>query len=254
MKPLVSIIITYYMYQDYVRDCIKSCFAQTHKPIEIILVDDCSPDVGHGSPVTLILPTPWTDYRYIRHETNQGYAKAKNTGIREATGEYITFIDADDCLTPDSIVKRVEAFKPGIDFVHGNVYNVSNPNWSYEDMLANTKKLYKDPGTQRYFKKQHRKKIHAQGMMFRKSVFERFGLYWDINSKADKEMNYRLGIHPESPLPKLIKHKKIDDFVSYYRRHKESMKSSLKEKEKQRLKELFNKRIKQLEKEGITKK
>jgi hypothetical protein len=120
-------------------------------------------------------------------------------------------------------------------------------------MRANHKKLFKDPITQRYFKKQHRKKIHAQGMMFRKSVFERFGLYWDIKSKSDKEMNFRLGIHPESPLPKLINHKKINSFVSYYRRHPDSMKSALKEKEKQELKDKFNRRIETLKRDGITK-
>ena len=263
MKPLVSIIITSFNYERYIADCIKSCFAQTYKAIQLVIIDDCSTDKSYEIIDKLYEDCP-VDFAVNgmtigRHPVNSGYAKAKNTGIRESKGEFITFIDADDCLTPDSIEDRVNAFEPFgefddlFDFVHGNVYNVSNPDWSLEDMLSNTKALYKDPGTQRYFKKQHRKKIHAQGMMFRRSVFERFGLYWDINSKADKEMTYRLGIHPESPLPKLIKHKKIDGFVAFYRRHIDSMKSSLRSGKKFELKVKFNKRIAQLKCEGITK-
>lgn len=260
MKPLVSIVITSFNYQDYIADCIKSCFAQTYKTIQLVIIDDCSTDNSYKIIDKMYEDCP-VDFAVNgmtigRHPVNSGYAKTKNTGIRASKGEFISFIDSDDCLTPDSIEKRVEAFKPGVDFIHGNVYNVTTIGpkiATYEDMLDCTKKYSKDPGTLRYFKKQHRKKIHAQSQMFRRSVFERFGLYWNINSKADKEYIWRLGIHPESSLPKLIKHKKIDDFVAFYRRKPDSMKGSLKEKEKQELKDKFNRRIKQLKNKGITK-
>lgn len=262
MKPLVSVVITYYMYEEFILDCIYSCGRQTYRPIEIIVVDDCSPDTMHREDSFKIgLNIAYngimvSGVNYIRHDVNQGFAKAKNSGIRASKGEFVTFIDADDALTPDSIERRVEAFKPDIDFIHGNVYNVTTIGpkiATYEDMLDCTKKYSKDPITLRYFKKQHRKKIHAQSQMFRRSVFERFGLYWDIKSKADKEMTYRLGLHPESPLPKLIKHKKIDDFVAFYRRKPDSMKGSLGAREKYRLKRLFDQRIEQLKEEGLTK-
>ena len=151
-------------------------------------------------------------------------------------------------------VASAESVQKDTDVVHGLAYNVSNPSWSLDDMRSNHKKLFKDPVTQRYLKKPHRKKVHAQGVMLRRSVFEKYGLFWDICSKSDKEFWYRIGLHPLSPLPKLVKAKKIEDFVSYYRRHKDSMKSSLREKEKQHLKDLFNQRIRQLKNDGITKK
>ena len=66
-------------------------------------------------------------------------------------------------------------------------------------------------------------------------------------------MTWRLGIHPESILPKLIKHKKINEFVAFYRRHQGSMKGSLKSGKKYELKAKFNMRIAQLKEEGITK-
>jgi len=260
MKPLVSIVITLFNYEKYINDCLESCFRQTYTDTEIIVVDDCSTDqsmrIVHGFVSLKLLTGFMPNIRWILHDTNQGYAKAKNTGIRASNGEFVTFIDADDCLTVDSIEKRVEAFKPEIDFVHGNVYDVTTIGSkiaTYDDMMDCRKEFSMSPGTLRYFTKQHRKKIHAQSQMFRRSVFERFGLYWDINSKADKEYLYRLGIHPLSPLPKLIKHKKIDDFVAFYRRHESSMKSGLKEKQKRELKDKFNRRIAQLKREGITK-
>jgi len=65
-------------------------------------------------------------------------------------------------------------------------------------------------------------------------------------------MWYRLGIHPLSPLPKLVKCKKIDEEVAFYRVNENSMKHSLSKKRKKELLKQFDKRIKQLKKEGIT--
>jgi glycosyltransferase involved in cell wall biosynthesis len=192
------------------------------------------------------------NFEVISHDKNRGFSEAKNTGIKKAIGKYITFIDADDMLTPESVEVRVKAFDDTVNFVHGNVYDVVNCSLSYCECVKNRKVFERSDGTKRYFTKEHKNKIHAQSMMFRKTVFDKFGLYWNINSKADKEMTYRLGLHPLSPLPALVKKKKINDFVAFYRRHPESMKSGLDKKEKQALKNRFDARIKQLQKEGIT--
>jgi len=253
MKPLVSIIITYYNYEKYIKDCLLSCIAQTYPNIEIIVVNDASPDEGYK----IINLTSWqhqdANIKLITHVENKGYAAAKNTGIRAAKGEFIVFIDADDCLTPDSVEVRVKAMASGVDFVDGHVYEVTDVDLNYKEMMFLKKDFLKSPGTQRYYKKEHKKKIHAQGMMFRKSVFEKFGLYWNINSKADKEMNWRLGIHPLSPLQKKIKRKHIENFVAYYRRHPDSMKGGLSAWSKEDLRLKFIARIQELRTNGITK-
>jgi len=239
---VVSIIITLYNYEKYITDCLESCLNQTYNDYEIIVVDDKSTDDGahivwqykirHSKKVKL-----------LSHHKNMGIAKAKNTGVKASMGEIITFIDADDCLTVDSIEKRVKAFqkRPELEFVHGFAYSVKG-NLTYDECLR------------RKFRIHGRKdRVHAQTTMYRRRVFEKYGLFFPIHSKEDKEMTYRLGLHPLSPLPKLVKSKKIKDICAYYRIHGDSAKHSRTEKEAKKLKQKFDERIKQLKKEGITK-
>lgn len=89
----VSVIIPVYNVKPYLERCVKSVLRQTYKDIEVILVDDGSKD-GSGE---LCDQIALTDKRiYVIHQANQGLSGARNTGIQEATGEYIIFIDSDD--------------------------------------------------------------------------------------------------------------------------------------------------------------
>ncbi len=251
--PRISVIVPLFNYAQFIGECLKSCLAQTMEDFEVIVVNDASTDNSFEE------ATKWMvkDSRIKVHNlaVNVGFAEAKNEAIRCSRGEYIVPIDADDMLTPRSLEFRLRAFDESLmlDFVHGLVYDGVGINDSYVDCLANVDKLKKNKWTQRQFTREHKGKIHAQSMMFRREVFEKYGLYYDIVSKADKEMTYRLGVHPLSPLPPRVRFKKIRKFVAFYRRHDDSMKSELDEKKKDNLKELFNKRIRHLQKEGVTK-
>lgn len=248
----VSIIIPLFNYEQYIDECIKSCLAQTEENFEVNVVNDASTDNGYEKVVKWMIKD--SRVRIWNLGVNRGFAHARNQAIKGARGEFIVPIDADDMLTPRSLEYRLNAFEeePDLDFVHGLVYDGVGMKDSYVDCLANIEKLKKNKWTQRQFTKEHKNKIHAQGMMFRRRVFERYGLYYDIVSKADKEMTYRLGIHPLSPLPAIVNYKKIKKYVAFYRRHDDSMKSELNEKRKNDLKSKFDERIKQLKKEGIT--
>lgn len=100
-KPLVSIVIPTYNYADYLPTAIKSCLQQTYRNIEIIVVDDGSTDN-----TTAVIEKFRESIRYI-HQANQGVSSARNRGLEEARGSFITFLDADDSLTTDSIEMRV---------------------------------------------------------------------------------------------------------------------------------------------------
>lgn len=92
-KPCISIIIPVYNVERYLNRCIESVVNQTFKDIEIILVDDGSPD---NSPQ---LCDEWSkkDNRIkVVHKKNEGLGLARNTGMQHATGEFIAFIDSDD--------------------------------------------------------------------------------------------------------------------------------------------------------------
>lgn len=94
---LVSIIIPIYNVRKYLDNCIKSILNQTHKKLEIILVDDGSTD---GSE-TIVENYAKKDKRIIViHQKNQGQSAARNAGLKKATGDYIGFIDGDDKVKP----------------------------------------------------------------------------------------------------------------------------------------------------------
>lgn len=98
--PLVSAIIPAYKAAAFVSKAVDSILAQDHAPIEVIVVDDCSPDDIAGA---LAAYTSTGRVRLIRQERNQGVAAARNAGIRAARGEYIAFLDADDLWLPQHV-------------------------------------------------------------------------------------------------------------------------------------------------------
>lgn len=99
-QPLVSIIVPVYKVQKYLKRCVDSIIAQTYPNIEVFLVDDGSPD-NCG-----VICDEYADkYPYIRviHQKNAGLSAARNNAVPESHGEYITFIDSDDFVTPDYV-------------------------------------------------------------------------------------------------------------------------------------------------------
>lgn len=101
----VSIIIPVYNNEKYVEKCIQSIMQQTYRALDIIVVDDGSTD---RSGEILDLLSYKDDRIRIFHQKNIGVAAARNKGIDEATGEYITFVDGDDYIGNDYIEKLVK--------------------------------------------------------------------------------------------------------------------------------------------------
>lgn len=93
-SPKISIVIPVYKAEDYISECLKSCVEQTFKDIEIIVVNDCSPD--KSMQIVENYAKKDSRIRIINHEKNRGSGGSRNTGINEACGEYLWFIDSDD--------------------------------------------------------------------------------------------------------------------------------------------------------------
>lgn len=98
-NPKISVIVPVYKVEEYVSRCVDSILAQTYRNLEIILVDDGSPDTcgaicdeyAGKDPRVLVI-----------HKVNGGLSSARNAGIDIATGEYIAFVDSDDWIEPDT--------------------------------------------------------------------------------------------------------------------------------------------------------
>ena len=101
-KGVVTVVLPIYNVEQYLERCIKSVVNQTYENLEIILVDDGSPD--HCPKIC----DEWAqkDNRIkVIHKSNAGLGLARNTGIENATGEYICFFDSDDYIALDTIEK-----------------------------------------------------------------------------------------------------------------------------------------------------
>jgi glycosyltransferase involved in cell wall biosynthesis len=101
---LISVIVPVYKVEDYLDRCVQSIVNQTYKNLEIILVDDGSPD---NCPK---MCDEWAekDSRIkVVHKINEGVSVARNTGIEVATGEYIGFVDSDDYLDEQMYEKLI---------------------------------------------------------------------------------------------------------------------------------------------------
>lgn len=106
MNSLVSIGITAFNAQDTIERAIASALAQTWRPIEVVVVDDCSSD----GTVTLLegLALEHQELRIVRHRNNAGVAVARNSIIEAAKGEFIAFFDDDDESAPDRVGQQVK--------------------------------------------------------------------------------------------------------------------------------------------------
>lgn len=100
MNPIISVIVPIYKVEQYIRRCINSIISQTYRNLEIILVDDGSPD-NCGK---ICDEYAEKDNRIIViHKQNGGLGRARNTGIEIFKGQYVMFVDADDYLSLDCV-------------------------------------------------------------------------------------------------------------------------------------------------------
>lgn len=113
--PKVSIIIPIYNVEKYLRRCVDSVLQQTMTNIEIILVDDGSPD---NCPLICEKYKEKDGRIKVVHKKNGGLASARNAGLQIVTGEFILFLDSDDWIEPETVEELVGvAEKYQVDFV-----------------------------------------------------------------------------------------------------------------------------------------
>jgi len=105
-KPLVSIVVATYNMAAYLPLALRSALDQTYGNVEVLVVDDGSQDDTRG------VMAPFLGDLRVRYlvQENRGQAVAKNHGIREARGEYIAFLDADDIWVPEKLEQQMPLF------------------------------------------------------------------------------------------------------------------------------------------------
>ena len=112
----LSVVIPVFRVENTLRRCVESVLTQSYTDLQVILVDDGSPD---SCPI-LCDRLAASDARIqVIHQENRGLSDARNSGIQMADGEYITFIDSDDYLSPDTYKPLMETLlrNPVIDMI-----------------------------------------------------------------------------------------------------------------------------------------
>lgn len=149
MAQLVSVIVPIYQVEPYLEKCVDSILAQTYSELEVILVDDGSPD-NCGAICDRYAEQ---DTRvHVVHKENGGVSSARNAGLDAASGTYVMFTDADDCPDPDLVETMVRALEQNdadlvtVDFRAVTPSGTKEKIMSLQDSVRSTEKpdLLKD--------------------------------------------------------------------------------------------------------------
>jgi glycosyltransferase involved in cell wall biosynthesis len=189
MPCSVSIIVPVYKVEDYIDKCITSILSQTFVDIEIILVDDGSPD-NCGQIADLYAEK---DSRIkVIHKENGGLSSARNAGIKIATGEYIGFVDSDDWVEPNMVEVMYKAGKQAdADIVISNYRRIYSDKIedNYLKLKSETIDL-KDMGLKEYIFKYFFPYIHgheAWNKLFKRKIIEKNQLKFEKNADIFSE-------------------------------------------------------------------
>jgi glycosyltransferase involved in cell wall biosynthesis len=179
--PLVSVIVPCYAQAAYLEEAIESVLAQTYAQVEIVVVDDGSPD----NAARLAGRFPWA--RCVR-QANAGLAAARNAGIRESEGDLLVFLDADDRLLPRALEVGVEELRahPEAAFAFGRYRRVTGDGRP----LENDEQPRPDANPYSVFLRYNYAGIPATGI-FRRSALEDAGNFDETLPGAE---DYDLGL------------------------------------------------------------
>lgn len=200
---LISVIIPAYNYDRYLPEAIESILAQNYHPIEIIIVDDGSTDNTRNVCENLQKHIQYIHYIY---QPNRGLPAALNAGLKIASGDLITFVDADDIWDPKKIKLQVDllAENPSTEIVLG-----------YLQRIHSTKSIDGKPVFENYDNPAMALSLGAASI--RRSVFDRVGL-------LDEELQYANDLDWFMRARELeISMKVHTDTVLFYRRHDRNM-------------------------------
>jgi glycosyltransferase involved in cell wall biosynthesis len=202
---LVSVVIPCYRQAHFLADAIESALGQTHRRVEVIVIDDGSPDdtkeVAGRYPV-----------RYVRQD-NAGVAAARNAGLERSLGEFVVFLDADDRLLPHAL--RVNSTRLAADADLAFVAGASR--YIARDGTPLNTHAPPVPSANVYVELLRRNRIRMPAMvMFRRAVFERIG---GFDSRVDACADYDVYLRVSRLFPVAFHAETIAD----YRRHEGNM-------------------------------
>lgn len=200
--PLVSLIVISYNQQKYIQDCMVSLLELTYPNIELLYLDDCSPDGSYEQACRYLndLRKKYTDVRFIGNETNRGLINNLNRLVTESKGKYVKFIAADDFLTENSIDLMVDFMESheecdllytngiyGDDSIHFPLKQIDSLTKLYHDVQPEGVGLLEDLYVEDF--------IAAPTVMVRRDVYDKWGMYDTQIGIEDWDFYLRIAEH-----------------------------------------------------------
>ena len=192
--PFFTVIIPLYNKEKYISGAIESILNQTFTDFEVLIVNDCSTDKS----VEIASKFVSEKVQIIHHEKNSGLAATRNTGIKKATSNYVTFLDADDLWRPFFLEKTFQLIQ---NFPEARIFGtnyeevwdktVKNPHNNSDSLPENF------VGYVNFFKINIKQGLYNHGSVcIHKEVYENVGFYNEnIQLSQDLDFNIRANYH-----------------------------------------------------------
>jgi glycosyltransferase involved in cell wall biosynthesis len=192
--PFFTIIIPLYNKEKYIENAINSILNQTFTDFEVLIVNDCSTDKS----VEIASEFLSEKVQIVHHEKNSGLAATRNTGIKKATSNYVTFLDADDLWKPHFLEKTYNLIQ---NFPEARIFGTN-----YEEIWEKTIKKPQNgseslptefAGYVNFFKINLKQGLYNHGSVcLHKEVYETVGFYNEnIQLSQDLDFNIRANYH-----------------------------------------------------------
>ncbi len=181
--PKISVIIPTYNRAHSLPRAIKSVLMQTYKDFELIIVDDGSTDNTYEIVNKYIEKDDRV--KYIKHEINKGGNKARNTGIKNALGNYITFLDSDDEYLSNNLEERFK-IRQKISSDYGVIYNQNIKKTNLGEKIVPKRGIKKNESVIKYLFS-NEGELQTNTLFISKDILIKNNLYFDENLKRHQD-------------------------------------------------------------------
>lgn len=186
-QPKISFLVAIYNVAPYIERCVRSLYSQTLKEIEIILVDDCSPDDSLKIAMDVLeeYPNRKEQVVVVRHETNKGVPTTRWDGIMAASSSYVTFVDGDDYVEPNMAeVYYNKIQENNVDMILSDIYGTIASGEAFiispapNGVIGNGDNVRDDTINIRVF-------TSACSKLYKKSLFTEHERFWPVKGMYD---------------------------------------------------------------------
>ncbi len=205
--PLVSIIIPVYQHAPFLKKCINSALYQTYKNLEVIIIDDKSPDIEVANILMNYEQHPRA--KVFFNQMNLGISATQNRALLESRGDIIAFLDCDDYLAPDAVASCIAQWKKNTVYSHSARVNIDSNNNEINRIC------FQQLPRKDYFAENLDSMYATHFKMIRRDVFSRLGLF-DPRFDCAQDFDYLMRVAAHYPSEAFVY---VPLFIYFHRLH-----------------------------------